>query len=402
MSAVITQPPGAGTESVAPTKRRVRLGMRWKLVFGFGIAITIVFVIVAAWILRFSTGTATNRLENSLVELAEGGVRTIDTDNFVRLLELPATPEPGSVYPSNAGFLAGQAATATSTWPTDPSYWAHVAEMRNIRLTNPEASPYTFAYTPDGDLRFMGQWGAYGYTKASWCTDDDGNLTDKPCGALFKQLASEIYGTIPTYVFDGLERTTEQPAYKDALNTWISVYTPIKDDSGKVVGGLGVDYPLSYVNDVRSRVLRVLYPVFGVSYIVLLGVIYILSGLVTRRLGRLTSVTQRVAEGDYGVDVESSAKALFPDEMTELANSFKIMTKKVGERERTFAQAVQVLKVEIDEAKRKDAVSEIVDSDFFNDLTKKAGAMRAKVKGIELAKSTMENAAGDQGGETGE
>lgn len=364
--------------------------MRWKLLFGFGIAITVIFVVVAAWILRFSTNTAESRLKNSLVELAEGGVKTIDTDNFSNLLTLPATPEPGSVYPANSGFLAGQTATAKSTWPTDPAYWTHVEEMRNIRLTNPDASPYTFAVTDDGELRFVGQWGAYGYTKAAWCTDAQGNLIDDPCGALFKQLASEIYGAIPSYVTDGLQRTTEQPPYKDALNTWISVYTPITDKAGKVVGALGVDYPMSYVNDVRSRVLRVLYPVFGVSYIVLLVLIYFLSGLVTRRLGRLTAVTQKVAEGDYGVDVEQSTKAIFADEMTELANSFKIMTQKVGERERTLTQTVAVLRVEIDEAKRKDAVSEIVDSDFFNDLTKKAGAMRAKVKGIELAESAME------------
>ena len=65
---------------------------------------------------------------------------------------------------------------------------------------------------------------------------------------------------------------------------------------------------------------------------------------------------------------------------------------KVGERERTLTQTVQVLRVEIDEAKRRDAVSEIVDSDFFNDLTKKAGAMRAKVKGTELIEAQAERA----------
>jgi len=219
-------------------------------------------------------------------------------------------------------------------------------------------------------------------------------MIDDPCGAKFKDLASEVYGgTVPTYVTEGLERTTQQPPYKDVLNTWISVYTPIKDKTGKVVGELGVDYPMSYVNDVRSRVLRVLYPVFGVSYLVLLVIIYLLSGLVTRRLGRLTSVTQQVAEGDYTVDVERSTKALFADEMTDLANSFKVMTQKVGDRERTLTQTVAVLRVEIDEGKRRDAVSEIIDSDFFNDLTKKAGAMRAKVKGIELAESVMERGA---------
>jgi hypothetical protein len=41
---------------------------------------------------------------------------------------------------------------------------------------------------------------------------------------------------------------------------------------------------------------------------------------------------------------------------------------------------VQVLKVEIDEVKRQQAVAEITDSDFFADLTTKAADMRARVK----------------------
>lgn len=60
------------------------------------------------------------------------------------------------------------------------------------------------------------------------------------------------------------------------------------------------------------------------------------------------------------------------------------------ERERTLTQTVQVLKVEIDEVRRRQAVVEIVDSDFFSDLTKKAGAMRAKVKGFEIMESGTE------------
>lgn len=382
------------TTDIEVAKRGLRLGMRWKLVIGFGVAITLVFVIVAGWILRFSTDTATTRLENSLLELAEGGAQTIDVDNFVALLSLPASPEVGAEYPASAGFLAGQIASDDSTWPTDPAYWQHVQEMRNIRLTNPEASPYTYAVTPDGDLRFIGQWGAYGYTNVPWCTDAEGNLIDDPCGAGFKDLASDIYGEVPSYVFDGLVATTAQPPYTDALNTWITVYTPIQDADGVSVGALGVDYPMSYVNDVRSRVLQVLYPVFGVSYLVLLFVIYVLSGLVTRRLGRLTAVTQLVADGDYTADVAGSANARFADEMTDLANSFKVMTSKVAEREQTLTRAVAVMRVEIDESKRKDAVKEIVDSDFFNDLTKKAGAMRAKVKGMELVEAAAARTTG--------
>ena len=363
--------------------------MRWKLVLGFGAAITVVFVVVAGWILRFSTDSATTRLKNTLVDLAEGGSKTIDLDNFSQLLTLSGKPAVGETYPANAGFLAGTIATADSTWPTDAAYWQHVGEMRNIRLTNPDASPYTLAVTADGELRFIGQWGAYGYTNSSNCLDAAGKPGDDPCGAGFLLSASEVYGTVPSYVTDGLLRTTEQPAYKDSLDTWISVYTPIKDTAGKTLGAVGVDYPMSYVNNVRSRVLQVLYPVLGAAYVVLLALIYFLSGLVTRRLGRLTAGSQKVAEGDYSVDVTDSAKARFPDEMSDLAKAFNVMIVKVGERERSLTRTVAVLRVEIDEAKRKDSVKEIVDSDFFNDLSKKATAMRAKVKDLELADSLI-------------
>lgn len=56
----------------------------------------------------------------------------------------------------------------------------------------------------------------------------------------------------------------------------------------------------------------------------------------------------------------------------------------------TLTQAVQVLKVETVKVRRRQAVVEIVCSDFLNDLATEAGAMRAKVKGLE----TMESRAG--------
>jgi hypothetical protein len=90
-----------------------------------------------------------------------------------------------------------------------------------------------------------------------------------------------------------------------------------------------------------------------------------------------------VADGDYAVDLTGAIKATFPDEMSELAHAFIVMVDKVGDRERTLVRQVQVLKVEIDEKQRKQAVVEIVDSDFFADLTAKAGAMRRKVKALD-------------------
>jgi hypothetical protein len=59
------------------------------------------------------------------------------------------------------------------------------------------------------------------------------------------------------------------------------------------------------------------------------------------------------------------------------------MTEKVGARERKLVAQVAVLKVEIDQKKRQQAVAEITDTDFFSELTAKADLMRAKVKADE-------------------
>lgn len=385
-------------------QRSLRLGMRWKLLIAFGLAFTAFFIVLAVWILRFSTGTANDRLKATLQSISEGGAQAINGDDFAELTSGAATLKVGETYPTDAGVLAGQVTTDpakcagdkpvfTSCYPASELYWRHINQLASIRRTNPEASPYTYGVGADGKLVFIGSWGGLGITA-------DGKVgVGDPGGATYLLgLEAIIDAKTLEYFKEGLVSTTFQPAYTDALGRWISVYTPIKDQAGKVVGAIGVDYDVAYVSKVRRDVQRSLYPVFAIAYVLLLGLVFFLSGQFAKRISRLNSVTRKVADGDYNVDISSSAAAVFPDEMTELANSFLTMTKKVGERERTLTQTVQVLRVEIDEAKRRDAVSEIVDSDFFNDLTKKAGAMRAKVKGVELIEAQAERAASEEQG----
>ncbi|MFZ9629105.1 MAG: HAMP domain-containing protein [Ilumatobacteraceae bacterium] len=356
----------------APARERRRVGMRWKLLLAFGLCFTAVFVVVAIWIVRFTTDTASTRLRSTLQGISAGAADTIDIDNFLALVNDVQPPTPGEVYPDNAGTLAGTVATADSEWPTDPRYWDHVNELVRIRSLDQQASPYTYTVDADGTMRFVGSWGATGYPVAG---------TDPPDGVRLLQSVDEV---VPAetigYFTDGLEATTEQPAYTDDYGTWISAYTPLFDKAGTVVGAIGVDYEASYVNDVRQRSIRVLYPVLGLSYAALIVLVIVLSGGLTRRLGRLSAVTQRVAAGDYDVDVSSAAHSRWSDEMTELADSFRVMTEKVGTRERTLVQEVAVLKVEIDQARRERSVAEITDTDFFSNLSAKAALMRAKVK----------------------
>jgi HAMP domain-containing protein len=363
--------------------RRLRLSMRWKLLIAFGIGVSIVFVVVAAWIVKFSTDTANRRLLDNLRAMSTGGAQIINAQEFLALTTTDLSVVPGETYPANAGTLSGTVATADSSYPTSQTYWDHVNQIADIRRTNPEASPYTYFRSPNGTLQFIGSWSALGYPNIG---------TDPPIGAGYRQpISALVDDATDTYFTQGLTGTTAQPAYKDFFGKWISVYTPIVSADGTSLGGIGVDYPLSYVDEVQHRVLGVLYPTFGIAYAVLILLVLYLSHWMTRRLGRLSNATRRISDGEYDVDLTGATRAIFTDEMTELAQSFTTMAEKIEFRERSLVKQVQVLKVEIDEAKRQESVAEITESDFFTSLTAKATALRARVRDQEVADAIAMN-----------
>jgi len=274
-------------------------------------------------------------------------------------------------------LLSGTSAVTDGAYPTNSAYWNHINEIADIRRTNPEASPYTYYRAPDGTMEFIGSWSALGYPTMN---------TDLPVGTLFHQPVSMLIDEdTSAYFAEGLTATTSQPPYFDFFGHWISVYSPIVASDGTTVGAIGVDYPLSYVDDVQERVLGVLYPVFGAAYVVLILLVLYLSHWMTRRLGRLSKATTRISGGDYDVDLSRATKAVFPDEMTDLATSFASMSEKIRARERSLVKQLRVLKVEIDEAKREQSVAEITESDFFTSLTAKATALRARVRELDAS-----------------
>jgi HAMP domain-containing protein len=379
--------------TIEPTKRRIRLGMRWKMLAGFGAGFTVVFLVVALVLLNWFTGEADRNLRQTLTGIAVGGAQTIDGDPLPGLIDDIPTRDSiaeslGELYPAGAGLLTGTPMTEelSKRYPIDERYWALVDALVNIRRTNPEASPYLYAYDGAGELAYVTSWAARGKPTAD----------DSPAAGVPYLISAEAVGAeaVP-YLLGGLERTTEQPgSYTDDFGDWISVYTPVFDSNGAVVGGLGVDYYYTYVSEVRSQVITTLLWVFVPSYLILMGIVVWLSGWLTRRLGRLSAATRRVAEGDYDVDLSGATDSRFVDEMTDLAGVFKTMVAKVGIRERTLSNQVQVLKVEIDEQRRQQSVDEIVDSDFFAALTSKASSLRQKIRDSAAADAAAD-AAGD-------
>jgi HAMP domain-containing protein len=338
-----------------PNQRvRVRFGMRWKLLTAFAGAFTLVFVFIAVWVVQFSTSRAEERLVQQLAGTSAGGATTVNAAEFAELIAtVPAVPDPDN--PFGLGY------------PDSPLYANQAAELMRIRDIVAEANPYSyFRDDADGKLYFA---------------VSAGFLLDPPFGVTFRVPVADVVGP-ETYgrMAQGLESTTDEPAYSDAYGSWISSYSPVRLADGTSVGAVGIDYPLTYVDQIRSEARSQVLPVLISSYLVLLLMVLVLSTALVRPLRRLTDASRRVEEGEYDLDVKSLVKSRFPDEMFVLGDAFARMARKVGAREKSLTQEVKRLKVEIDSSKREEAVREITETDFFSDLEARAAQMRRRMR----------------------
>lgn len=102
--------------------------------------------------------------------------------------------------------------------------------------------------------------------------------------------------------------------------------------------------------------------------------VYVLSGLADKIS----------ADENYSNELESKALQSIttrPDELGSLAQVFKKMATDVYERTGMLKHQVNQLIIKIDELRRKQQVTEVVESEFFTDLQKRAKEIRNKDKG---------------------
>ncbi|MEI6229820.1 MAG: HAMP domain-containing protein [Actinomycetes bacterium] len=340
--------------SAAPQNAKIRFGMRAKMLTAFAVAFSIIFGILTYFVIQFVTDQAQTKLVTQLRETAVGGSSTLDATGLQTLLTNHPAYDANNLYPQS-----------------DPLYVAANQQLQNIRSVVPNASPYTYTLNPTtGKLEWMTSYSAL---------SPDPPFTNSFRGPVSGVVNAETY----KYLEAGLKAPTDQPSYTDANGSWISTYVPITAKDGSVVGGLAVDYPLSYVDEVRAAAIRNIVPLLVIAYLLLTGLVLLVSTWLTRPLKRLTAATRRIASGDYDVDLSNVVVTRIPDEMGVLAASFAVMVDKVRIREKDLTQQVKRLTVEIDSKKREQSVSEITDSDFFSALTAKAGNMRRRMRELE-------------------
>ena len=186
-----------------------------------------------------------------------------------------------------------------------------------------------------------------------------------------------------------LEGKNRQGAFK------VDIYVPIEFDYGVYArggyfGGIVLSEAVQNVEAagkissevIASEVKKVLW---DVAWIVGLGLLFLfittvlVSRNITEPVSLLTEAARTMEKGEVDMDLlERVTQRRVEDEVTELTLVFKQMAQAVQMREKRLREEVQMLRIQIDESKKKEEVDKIVQSEVFKNLQEKAALMRAR------------------------
>ncbi len=366
--------------NTTPLKRPVKfISLQTKLIVGFTLIFTIVFASTYYWFYTFARDEALFQIKEGLYDTIKGATETgiLNDKDTVQYIN-----------GDNMEKLISEGTIRADGLSDDPLYWEQINTLCAIRRIEPRASLYTYIPSEKpGYLIFITSWG--------WCTE--GATSDN--FATFKQ-EIEFDNVVPN--IEGLNQivfqndseqswcTHEDPSctpelYTDPYGSWVSAYAPIKNSDGKTVAALGVDFKASYVNQVQREILNKIYFAFGITYAILILLVYFVAQTLTRPMSGLAKAAEQIGEGNYEVGIkylsELNLSEKYPDEIETLQRVFNGMIDKVYKREQNLRKEVEKLKIQIDEGKRKKQVEEIVDSEFFQAIRDKASEIRKKNKG---------------------
>jgi HAMP domain-containing protein len=364
-----------------PRSDRPFVSLRWKLVIGFTLVFTVVFAGAYYWFYYFSTERALERIRVELQDTIRGAAAGLDGDSLVRLFE------EGEV--NAAGFSDHEEYIAQLRW------------FQTVQSLEPRAWPYTYVPGPEANQVYglADLWSIHDPAKSYEFRELDvssgpmieGLRTvalnvprDRRCRAARDAQEGALFAAVRAPVAYATCMLLRRVGYTDSYGSWVSAYAPVRTADGVTVGALGLDFEMAYVDEVQNAILDRTLHAFGITYLTLLLLVMFMSRVVTRPIDRLTAVAARVGEGAYDQDFTLLRSGRWRDEIGELAEVFQAMTEKIQQREQSLRREVRQLRVEIDEAKRAEAVQAIVETDFFRELQEKAQVMRARnARGVE-------------------
>ncbi len=141
-----------------------------------------------------------------------------------------------------------------------------------------------------------------------------------------------VYEEAPPAAFEALKTEkltyTAEP-YTDEWGTFMSVYRPVLNESGKVIGVIGADIEVSKIKaTVAKEVLILLLPVFGFAILLSLVMGFILRASIVNPILAINKALSTIAqgEGDLSKDLPVKGKT----EISDLSRSFNMFQDKLS------------------------------------------------------------------------
>lgn len=350
-------------------------GLGAKLVAGFTLVFSVVFAAAFDWAYTFTTDRTIERLEADMRDTVLGAAAGIDPATFTALSTVSVTGRgldgADAAYASQLDWLETVRSLEPRGWPftyvPDPATGG-VIVLADARTPVDPARAYAPFEVDTSNGRLLDGLArvTLHLPEAVRCEEEGSVLVGQ---TLAQARAAWRWATC---------RLLRRVGFTDAHGSWVAAYAPVRDADGTVVGGVALDFEMAYVDHVQNAILVHTGRAFLVAYGALFVLVLLAARVLTRPIVRLTGLAGHVARGEYDVDFGAVRQQRFRDQIGVLSDVLEAMVTKIDGRERRLREHVQELKIEIDEAKRSQQVSEIVDTDFFRDLQAKAEAQRVR------------------------
>lgn len=294
------------------------VSLRVKLLVGFSVVFSLVFAGAFYWFYSYTTEKVVARLRADMRSTLVGALVGVDVNELMAL------------------YATGQ--SNSEGFSDDLRYLRQLAWFETVHKIEPRAWLYSYAIGTADTNRRIGQPAVKSGALEIVYLVDLWSLHDPAKAAKF--LESDVAGIAARRVLlqGGLE---ESEIYSDKWGTWISAFAPLKDRTGKVVAVLGLDIDAGYVRQLQQAIRGRVILSFVMTYSVFFGLIYLLSGMLTRHLAELTHSAKQIGVGNYVLDLSSARNAQFPDEMTTLAEVFTGMVESIRIREQMIREGKQ-------------------------------------------------------------
>lgn len=115
-------------------------------------------------------------------------------------------------------------------------------------------------------------------------------------GELFTDIAPIHLKTAKLAIKNDQSEVTE--IFEDSFGTWRTVFSPLKDENGKIIAVIGIDYSVDYIQTIitKSVTKQIITAIIGL--VVLLLVLYFTIDRLLKPLNKAVPVADQVANGE--------------------------------------------------------------------------------------------------------